>query len=153
MSDKSHHLVSTILVPLNGITTSEDVLRQAALVAKRNKALVYAVHVLVVPQEKALEAEMPEELQQAEAVLVEAEKLVREYGVDFESGILQARSAGVAIVEEATERKADVIMMGVTYRSRRGEFNMGTTVPYVLKNAPCRVWLFRDELSKLTNTQ
>lgn len=153
MGEKGHHLVSTILVPLNGINASEDVLRQAALVAKRNKALVYAVHVLVVPQEKALESEMPEELQQAEQVLAEAEKLVREYGVEFESGILQARTAGVAIVEEATERKADVIMMGVTYRGRRGEFNMGTTVPYILKNAPCRVWLFRDELSKLTNTQ
>jgi hypothetical protein len=36
--------------------------------------------------------------------------------------------------------------MAVTYRNRKGEFNMGRTVPYVLKNAPCRVWLFREEL-------
>jgi nucleotide-binding universal stress UspA family protein len=153
MGEKSHHQLNTILVPLNTTGSSEEVLRQASLVAKRNKALVYAVHVLVVPQELALEAEMPEQLQKAEQLLAEAEKLVHEYGVEFESGILQARSAGVAIVEEATEREVDVIMMGVTYRSRRGEFNMGTTVPYILKNAPCRVWLFRDELSKLTNVQ
>lgn len=153
MSEKSHHLVGTILVPLKGSPADEDVLRQASLIAKRNRGLVYAVYVMVVKQELPLEAELPEELEKAEKLLAEAEKIVNEYGVDFESGILQARSAGVAIVEEATERKADLLMMAVTYRSRLGEFNMGRTVPYVLKNAPCRIWIFRDELSKIKGAQ
>jgi nucleotide-binding universal stress UspA family protein len=136
---------------LKGVPADEEVVRQAALIAKRNRALVYAIHVMVVRQELPLEADMPEELEKAEHVLTEAEKIVKVYGVEFESGILQARSAGVAIVEEATERKADLIMMVVTYRSRLGDFNMGRTVPYVLKNAPCRVWMFRDELDPTKN--
>jgi nucleotide-binding universal stress UspA family protein len=151
MSERSSHSVGTILVPLKGVPADEEVVRQAALIAKRNRALVYAIHVMVVRQELPLEAEMPEELERAEHVLAEAEKIVKVYGVEFESGILQARSAGVAIVEEATERKADLITMVVTYRSRLGDFNMGRTVPYVLKNAPCRVWMFRDELDPTKN--
>ncbi len=150
MSEKGH-LVGTILVPLNGVSleTDEDVVRQAALVAKRNRALLYIIHVVVVKQELPLESELPAEVAQAEKVLAQAEKIAHEYGVEVETGILQARSAGVAIVEEATERQADLLLMAVTYRSRLGEFNMGQTVPYILKNAPCRVWMFRDELSKV----
>ncbi len=34
--------------------------------------------------------------------------------------------------------------MGVTYRKRFGEFYLGQTTPYVLKNAPCRVWVARE---------
>jgi len=153
MGDKNHYQLETILVPVKGTPADEDVIRQAALSAKRSRALVYVVHVLVVKQELPLTAELPDEIQNGEMVLGAAEKLVREYGVEVETSILQARSAAVAIVEEATERKADLIMMAVTYRSRLGEFNMGRTVPYILKNAPCRVWMYRDELSKVENVQ
>ncbi len=136
----------TILVPVKGNSTDEEVLRQASLVAKRNQSVLYAVYVVVVRQELALEIDLPDEVAQGENVLNKANLIAHEYGVEIETGILQARSAGVAIVEEAIERGVALIMMSVTYRSRRGEFNMGRTVPYVLKNAPCRVWMFRDEL-------
>jgi hypothetical protein len=33
--------------------------------------------------------------------------------------------------------------MGIGYKRKFGEFDMGHTAPYVLKNAPCRVWLAR----------
>lgn len=138
----------TILVPLKGRSSDREVMRQAALIAKKYHALLYAVHVVVVPQEFALESEQPEEVAHAEKVLEEASKIAQEYSIEFESGILQARQAGVAIVEEAIERGASLIMMAVTFRDRRGEFNMGKTVPYVLRNAPSRVWIFREELQK-----
>ncbi len=138
----------TILIPLKGRPTDQEVLRQAALLAKRNHALLYVVFVVVVRQELALESEMPEEVAHGEQVLEEATKIAQEYGVEIETGILQARQAGVAIVEEAIERGVSLVMMAVTYRDRRGEFNMGKTVPYVLKNAPCRVWIYRQELQK-----
>lgn len=135
-------------MPLKGNASDEEVLRQATLLAKKKSAKIYAVYVVVVRQELALESEMPAEVAQAEEILGKATQQVQEYGVELETGILQARSAGVAIVEEAIERGVALIMMAVTYRSRLGEFNMGRTVPYVLKNAPCRVWIYREELSK-----
>ena len=139
----------TILVPLKGQSTDQDVLRMAALLAKKKHAVLYAIHVVVVPQELALDASMNEEVSLAENVLDEASQVVREYGVELETGILQARSAGVAIVEEALAREVKLIIMAVTYQSRRGEFNIGRTIPYVLKNAPSRIWMFRDEVHEV----
>jgi nucleotide-binding universal stress UspA family protein len=139
----------TILVPLKGNSSDRDVMKHAALLAKKSHSLLYAVHVVVVPQEFALESEQPDEVAHGEQVLEEAAKIAQEYSIEFESGILQARQAGVAIVEEAIERSASLIMMAVTFRDRRGEFNMGKTVPYVLRNAPSRVWIYREELQKL----
>ncbi len=136
----------TILVPLKGQATDQDILRYAAQLGKKYNATIYAVSIVVVPQELALESSMTEEVAHAEKVLEAASRMVSDYGVEFETGILQARSAGVAIVEEAAAREAKLVIMAVTYRSRRGEFNMGQTVPYVLKNATCRIWLFRDEI-------
>ncbi len=139
----------TILVPLKGLGSDDEVIRHSIAVAKKYGASIYAVYVVVVRQELALESELPDEVAHGEAVLQRARRLAQDYTVDIDTGILQARSAGVAIVEEANERNASLIMMAVTYRSRRGEFNMGQTVPYVLKNAPSRVWMFRDELQKV----
>ena len=107
----------TILVPLKGNPTDEEVMRQAALIAKRNRAIIYAVSVVVVRQELALESELPEEVAHSEHVLQEAGKIAQEYGVEMETGILQARSAGVAIVEEAIER--DPYPPEVEHQSRR----------------------------------
>ena len=135
-------------MPLKGIPADTEVMRQAVLAAKRNKALVYAVHVIVVKQQLPLEIELPDEVTLGERVLAEATKIAHEYGVRIETSILQARSAGVAVVEEAAERQANLIMMAVRYRSRLGDFNMGRTVPYVLKNSRCPVWIYREELDK-----
>ncbi|NWJ47443.1 MAG: universal stress protein [Chloroflexi bacterium] len=139
----------TILVPLCGKVSETEVLRQAALAAKRNKAKLYVVHVIVVKQQLPLESEMPKEVIVGEKVLADAERIAHEHGVRIETGMLQARSAGVAIVEEATDRQADLIMMAVNFRTRLGEFNMGKTVPYVLKNAQCPVWIYRDSLNRI----
>jgi hypothetical protein len=46
-------------------------------------------------------------------------------------------------VDEALEREVDLIVMGIGYKRKFGEFDMGRTAPYVMKNAPCRVWLAR----------
>jgi nucleotide-binding universal stress UspA family protein len=136
----------TILVPLKGGSSDEEVVRMAAAVAKKYRSTLYAISIVEVRQELALDSDLPVDVSHAEQVLTKALKLAQEYGVDIETGILQARSAGVAIVEEAVARNAALIMMAVTYRNRRGEQNMGITVPYIMKNAPCRVWLFRDAL-------
>jgi len=64
-----------------------------------------------------------------------------EEGCEIDTDILQAREAGLAIVDEAVEREVDLILMGVTYQMRFGQFSLGNVVPYVLKNAPCRVIL------------
>jgi len=72
------------------------------------------------------------------------EQLAAETLLPVETELVQARDTGPALVDEAVEWGADLIVMGLPYKRRFGEFNLGKTVPYVLKNATCRVMLFRE---------
>jgi nucleotide-binding universal stress UspA family protein len=145
--------IATILVPLKGHVGDDEVVRQAALVAKRNKARVILLHVIVVKQQLALDAPMNDEMQVAENMLQHGLEIANSYGVTAETSILQARSAGLAIVEEVLERKADTLMLAITYYDRFRESNWGQTIPYILRNAPCRVWIYREEIKQPDNAQ
>ena len=133
-----------ILVPVNGSELDEEMVRLAAATAKRSGAQLIIVYVIVVRRTLPLDVELEDEVQKGEAVLARAESAAEPFGVEFSSELLQARATGPAIVDEATDRSVDLIVMGVTYRKRFGEFYLGQTTPYVLKNAPCRVWVARE---------
>ena len=142
--------LSSILVPLKGTPLDDEVLQLAFLLAAptgdrrpKQRVQVEVIHIVEVPQALPLDAELPEAVQQGEAVLTHAEEVARQRDIEIHPEMLQARHAGTAIVDEAVERGADLIIMGYEYRRRHGEFTSGATAPYVLKNAPCRVWLVR----------
>ncbi len=66
-----------------------------------------------------------------------------------ETVLLQARDVGAALVDEASERAADVLILGLPYRKRfGGDFAIGRTIPYVFSNAPCAVWVVREPISE-----
>jgi nucleotide-binding universal stress UspA family protein len=134
---------SRILVPVNGNPTDEDAVALACEIARRSKAAVYAIYVIEVKRTLPLDVDLPPEAAKGDTVLGRAEKVSDEFGVELETEILQARDVGTAIVDEALEREVDLIVMGIGYKRKFGEFDMGHTAPYVLKNAPCRVWLAR----------
>ena len=67
----------------------------------------------------------------------------------LEPVLLQARDVGAAIVDETIERGADLLVVGLPYRKRfGGEFAIGRTIPYILQNAPCAVWVVRDPIEE-----
>jgi nucleotide-binding universal stress UspA family protein len=132
-----------ILVPVNGNSTDEEAVALACEVGRRGKAAVYAIYVIEVKRTLPLDVDLPPEAAKGDSVLARAEHVAEEFGVDMETEILQARDVGTAIVDEALEREVDLIVMGIGYKRKFGEFDLGNTAPYVLKNAPCRVWLAR----------
>jgi nucleotide-binding universal stress UspA family protein len=82
-------------------------------------------------------------------VLDTAEAIAEERKLVMEPVLLQARDVGAAIVDEATERDADLLVVGLPYRKRfGGEFAIGRTVPYILQNAPCAVWVVREPMNE-----
>jgi nucleotide-binding universal stress UspA family protein len=60
--------------------------------------------------------------------------------------LLQAREAGSTIVGEAVEHKSDLIVMGVPYQEKFGDFCVESRAMHVLEHAPCRVLLTREPL-------
>jgi hypothetical protein len=78
-------------------------------------------------------------------VTEQAQAIGREYEVPISAQIKQARFAGETIVELAKEGAYDLIILSDKPRfmaAAPGRTTFGTTVEYVMKNAPCRVWLF-----------
>ena len=132
-----------ILVPVDGSEASLDALALACHLAKRNKGTVYAVYVIEVARTLPLDAELTPEAKQGEEVLTRAEAVAESLDFEVAGELLQARDAGHAIVDEAIERGVDAIILGMSYKRPLGEFQMGRTAQYVIKNAPCQVIVSR----------
>ncbi len=62
-------------------------------------------------------------------MLARLEKVAQTYAVNLQGEILQARDVGTAIVDEAAERRIDLIIMGLGYKRKFGEFDLGQTAP------------------------
>ena len=136
-----------ILVPVVGTEADVRAMELAnKLLAKKNKGIVCAVHIISIERALPLDAEVESEISKAEDILNHIESIAGEQGCKIETDLLQAREAGPAIVDEAIEREVDLILIGVTYKSRFGEFSLGDVVPYVLKNAPCRVIVYHQPI-------
>ena len=133
-----------ILVPVIGTEADEEAIRLAGRLAKKNKCKIYAVYVITVKRSLPLDAEIESEIRKAEGILDHVGSIAEEQDYEVETDLLQAREAGPTIIDEAVERGVDLILMGITYKRRFGQFSLGDTVPYVLKNAPCHVILYHQ---------
>jgi len=133
-----------ILVPINGSPTDEEAVRLTCRLARRARAKVNAITVLEVKRSLALGAVSTIDVEKAEALLDRAVAIGVEYETDIGCELLQAREAGPAIVDEVRAWRADLVVIGLPFRQRFGEFYMGKTAPYVLRFAPCRTIILRE---------
>jgi nucleotide-binding universal stress UspA family protein len=115
----------------------------ACMIARRTRGKVHVVHVIEVRRALALDADLTDEAQRGEEILSQAETTARRQDFEVEGDLLQARDAGHAIVDEAVERQADAIIIGVPYRRPFGDFELSKVPAHVLKTATCEVILLR----------
>jgi APA family basic amino acid/polyamine antiporter len=130
---------SKILVPMKLGDIGEEMIATAVKLAQEHGASVEALHVIRVPLELPLDAELIDEEEQAEASIAEAKILGADHGVTVQGRIVRARSIGQAIVQSAREDGADLIVVGSSPRWRRQSRFFSPTVEYVLKRAPSEV--------------
>jgi len=138
--------IKHVLIPYMGTPQDEDLLRIACRVANAFKAKVSVVHVIEVPMTLPVDAENLPGFEEANEMLDKAEEVALSVGVEAETGLLQGRDAGHAIVEEAIHREVDLIFMEAHERTRLGMLTLGHTVEYVLKKAPMPVWISRSTI-------
>jgi nucleotide-binding universal stress UspA family protein len=135
--------LKTIVVPVDGSQASMEAVALACSLGKRNKGKVFVVHVIEVKRSQPLDADLTEEAARGEDILSQAEKIADDQDFEVEAELLQAREAGHAVVDEAAERRADVIIVGLEAERPFGGFQLGRLPQYALKNAPCHVWIWR----------
>ncbi len=132
-----------ILIPVVGTEADEEAMRLACRLAKKDKGKIWSVYVITIKRSLPVDAEIESEIQKAEEILNHMETVAEEQDYKVDTDILQAREAGPAIIDEVAEREVDLILMGVKYKRRFGQFSLGSVVPYVLKNSPCPVLLYQ----------
>ena len=136
-----------IIVPVNGSEGDARALAFVGDLVHRQQAAITLIYVVEVLQSMPLDAELPAEIDRGENVLHRAEELAKSLITAklerVTTDLLQARSAGAAIVDEAIERNAQAIVMATTNRVKHGKTTMGETAAYVIKNAPCEVIVIR----------
>lgn len=128
-----------ILVPVKIGLIGDEVLATAIKLAEDHGAAIIALHVVRVPLDQPLEAQLVDAEERAEASLAEAKLLAAELDVTVDGVIARARAIGEAVVEAAREQDADLIVMGSSPRWRRQSRFFSPTVDYVLRHADCEV--------------
>jgi APA family basic amino acid/polyamine antiporter len=130
----------TILVPMKlGIIGEEMLATAIKLASDQENARIEALHVIRVPLEQPLDAELIDQEERAEASLAEAKLLGADYDVEVHGEIVRARAIGEAIVQRAREIDTDLIVLGSSPRWRRQSRFFSPTVDFVLRKAPCEV--------------
>jgi nucleotide-binding universal stress UspA family protein len=136
-----------LLVPVDGSAGDEHVMSLVAELVHQHEVSITLIYVVEVQQAMPLDAELPHEIDRGEAILTRAETYARAQPnhklTTVTTDLLQARSAGAAIVDEAIDRQVDAIVLAASNRTVYGKVTMGETVAYILKNAPCEVILVR----------
>ena len=132
-----------ILVPVVGTRADEEAMKLACRLAKKGKSKIWSVYVITIKRALPLNAEIENEIRKAESILDHIDEVAEEEDFEIETDVVQAREAGPAIIDEASGHEVDLILMGVEYKRRFGQFSLGNVVPYVLKNAPCPILLFQ----------
>jgi len=132
----------SILVPIAPGYASDEAMDFACRLAAERRASIVAFTAIDVPLELPLDAELPEEIREANQQLDEARAIGDSYGVSVIGRIARTRNIGRAIVDEAIRRNSEIIVMAGPRRVRlqRGRRQIfGDAVDFVLRHAPCRV--------------
>ena len=137
--------LSRVLVPVSGSTLDDDVLSLACQMVDHKHGTVWVLYVIEVARTLPLDAEVTAETARGEQVLQRLENLGKSWKCKLEGEILQARNVGPAIVQEAVDRDAELLIAGMAYQEHYGSPTLGDLVPYLLKHSPCRVLVYRGQ--------
>jgi nucleotide-binding universal stress UspA family protein len=139
--------VKRVVVGLSGGAADALVVRLGCQLVRGQRAELIGVHVVEVDWSHDLSEDISSGNELAASILDHAEAAAEDLGASLQTSLLQARHPGAALVDEAVALGADVVVLGLPYRTRfGGDFAIGRTVPYVLQNAPCRVLVAREAM-------
>ncbi len=136
---------------LTGGPEDQRLLEIVEQVAENPDTHITLAYVVEVQQSMPLDAELPTDLVRGEDTLSTAElfasRCVGGRRENVSTELLQARSAGAAIVDQAIDENASGILAACTIRKRLGKLSVNENVDYILRHAPCEVIVVRSPLA------
>ena len=135
-----------VLAVVTGDRSDDVVVARAADLVRPNRGRLLTLYVIRVDRGLPVDADVPPAVAKGEDVLRGVEERVRLPKGDVSAELLQARELGPAVVQEASVRGVDAVVVGTSYQTEYGSFSLGTDIPYILEHAPCTVILWREPL-------
>ena len=137
----------SVLVAVTGGELDHELMALACAVAKKKNAqVVHVVFGIEVPRTKPVDEDLPVERAKADQALDQAADDAKTCQVTVDKEYLQSRNIGLSLVSAATTHGSSLLIIGLPYKAEpEGQLEMNETVDYVLKHAPCRVWVIRGQ--------
>jgi len=130
-----------LMVALGDLESAEGLVTLATQLAKSMNAQLVALHVVEVPAATPLDAQEEVLDHAGKQILEAATRQAERSSVRLSTLLLRAREVGEAIVGEARDRGAELLIVGHrrAHPSALGELLLGSTAQFVAHHAPCRV--------------
>jgi nucleotide-binding universal stress UspA family protein len=134
-------MTSHILICTDGSEYSEGAIREGISLAKKNKARITALSVIDFNAEfDALAPDLLEKMEEQAAGFVRAIKgLAEKEGVTCSAMVTRSENPFLAIAEEASKIKADMIVMGRRGKTGLKRLLIGSVAKRTIGHAPCNV--------------
>ena len=130
----------TVVVALRDQDHIDGLMKLACEMRKGMNARLIAAHVVEVAPALPLDAESDILDRPGKDILGRAQRAASQGGCgDIVCRLIRARNAGDAIVAEAQDQGAELVVMGYHRKPALREITLGSTVQYVAHHAPCRV--------------
>jgi universal stress protein A len=126
-----------IMVAVRDPESLESLIRLACETAVGMGGKIVALHVLEVGPGLPLDADGILD-ETAKQILDRAQQAATTFGMPVSKLLVSARQAGPAIVREAEEHGAELLILGYHGSHGLSEILLGSTVKYVARHAPCR---------------
>jgi nucleotide-binding universal stress UspA family protein len=130
-----------ILVALQEREHVESLIRLATEMSKATGSEVVALHIVEVGPGLPLDAETDVLDRRGREMLAGAQQVAGDrFGQEISTRLVRGRETGPAIVREAEEQGAELLILGFHHKkSRVAKALLGSAVEYITDHAPCRV--------------
>jgi nucleotide-binding universal stress UspA family protein len=128
---------------LVGLKISETAVELTDLACRlaAHRASVFLVHVIELPDNTPLNAEVPNLEAKARKILGAGERVARRSGLSAKTLVLRAHSASFALLDELKEKNCDLAVLGYHHGRTLGEVVFGTTAKHLATSSPCHMVL------------
>lgn len=138
--------IKKILVPTAGYRRADRIMELACKIAKIDGASITALYIQELPL-RPTRAIMDFELARGERAFRRVNEIAAMYGTKIETKLSsQGLPVGEEILHEASTGGYDLIMLGVSRRTRVGKLFFGDIVSEIIDRAPCMVYVGRDRM-------
>jgi nucleotide-binding universal stress UspA family protein len=127
-----------ILVGLKTLENAVELTALACRLSSRGASLVL-VHVIELPDNTPLDAEVPDMEAAAQKILRAGERVARRNHLRARTLVLRSHSASYALLDELREKKIDLAALGYHHGRTLGEVVFGTTAKHLAAQSPCYV--------------